>query len=334
MDLDVDLLHSADPGPIDGSILVLQQQHRSQKVWDADRTQPDDCESMRIRRVESRIRKRKQPSPAIMDLIHRACLEGLCSVPFLSLDWALITALVERWHLETHTFHMRPGELTITLQDVEILLGIPVNGRPATGTTLIDPDDLCLRLLGEAPGERYKKGGKVKLKWLRDRFNGITRIYEVRTPLNPTSPYKGNHRHTVDFNAQTCTCNKMQQWRMPCSHVIAVCNRMAMDPSRFFGDVWRLASNIAIYSSKTFLPLRDKPHWPPYEGPLIYPNEERLRGRGRPQVNRFRNEMDMMDEWLEGQPSQKQSCSLCGGHGHNKRKCSKRGEASSSAANI
>ncbi|KAI8543557.1 hypothetical protein RHMOL_Rhmol08G0228100 [Rhododendron molle] len=48
-----------------------------------------------------------------------------------------------------------------------------------------------------------------------------------------------------------------------------------------------------------------------------------LGGRGCPQVNRFRNEMDMMDEWLEGQPSQKQSCSLCSGHGHNKRKCSK-----------
>ncbi|KAI8567243.1 hypothetical protein RHMOL_Rhmol02G0105800 [Rhododendron molle] len=128
---------------------------------------------MRIRRVESRIRKRKQPSPAVMDLIRRARLEGLCSVPFLSLDWALITALVERWRPETHTFHMRPGELTITLQDVEILLGIPVDGRPVTGTTLIDHDDLFLRLLGEAPGERDKKGGKVKLKWLRDRFNGI-----------------------------------------------------------------------------------------------------------------------------------------------------------------
>ncbi|KAF7132495.1 hypothetical protein RHSIM_Rhsim09G0059800 [Rhododendron simsii] len=172
MNLDIDLLHSANPGPIDGSILVLQQQHRSKKVWDADRTRPDDCESMRIRRVESQIRKRKQSSPAVMDLIRRARLEGLCLVPFLSLDWALITALVERWCPETHTFHMRLGELTITLQDIEILLGIPVDGRPVTGTTLIDPNDLCLRLLGEAPGERDKKGGKVKLKWLHVHCRG------------------------------------------------------------------------------------------------------------------------------------------------------------------
>ncbi|KAG5560268.1 hypothetical protein RHGRI_003534 [Rhododendron griersonianum] len=165
-------------------------------------------------------------------------------------------------------------------------------------------------------------------------FDRETGIYEVRTPINPTSPYKGNHRHTVHLNEQTCTCNKMQQWRMPCSHVIAVCNKMAIDPTRFIGNVWRLDSNIAIYSSETFVPLHDKPYWPSYDGPIIHPDEERLRGRGRPQVNRFRNEMDMMDDWLEAQPSHKQSCTLCGGHGHNKRKCSKRGEASSSVPNM
>ncbi|KAG5540779.1 hypothetical protein RHGRI_020866 [Rhododendron griersonianum] len=109
---------------------------------------------------------------------------------------------------------------------------------------------------------------------------------------------------------------------------------MAIDPTQFIGNVWRLDSNIAIYSSETFVPLHDKPYWPPYDGPIIHPDEERLRGRGRPQVNRFRNEMDMMDDWLEAQPSHKQSCTLCGGHGHNKRKCSKRGEASSSVPNM
>ncbi|KAI8559694.1 hypothetical protein RHMOL_Rhmol04G0194000 [Rhododendron molle] len=32
-------------------------------------------------------------------------------------------------------------------------------------------------------------------------FDRETGIYEVRTPLNPTGPYKGNHRHTIDFKA-------------------------------------------------------------------------------------------------------------------------------------
>lgn len=49
-------------------------------------------------------------------------------VSSLQLDWGLITALVERWRFETHTFQMPMGECTITLQDVGVLLGLPVDG--------------------------------------------------------------------------------------------------------------------------------------------------------------------------------------------------------------
>ncbi|RYQ87336.1 hypothetical protein Ahy_B09g094839 [Arachis hypogaea] len=49
------------------------------------------------------------------------------------LDEALVSAFVERWHLETHTFHMPFGECTITLQDVAYQLGLPVDGRYVSG---------------------------------------------------------------------------------------------------------------------------------------------------------------------------------------------------------
>ncbi|RYR48516.1 hypothetical protein Ahy_A07g034538 [Arachis hypogaea] len=43
------------------------------------------------------------------------------------LDELLVSAFVERWHLEIHTFHMPFKECTITLQDVAYHLGLPID---------------------------------------------------------------------------------------------------------------------------------------------------------------------------------------------------------------
>lgn len=45
----------------------------------------------------------------------------------------LICVVVERLYPETKTFHMPFGEMTITLDDVSQILGIPIEGRSITG---------------------------------------------------------------------------------------------------------------------------------------------------------------------------------------------------------
>lgn len=47
--------------------------------------------------------------------------------------WAdLISALVERWHPEAHTFHHPCGEATTKLQDLVVQLGLSINGETVT----------------------------------------------------------------------------------------------------------------------------------------------------------------------------------------------------------
>ena len=47
----------------------------------------------------------------------------------LAYDHSLLTALVDRWRPETHTFHFHWGEMAPTLQDVSYLLGLPLAGQ-------------------------------------------------------------------------------------------------------------------------------------------------------------------------------------------------------------
>jgi Plant mobile domain len=54
-------------------------------------------------------------------------------------DKSLLSALVDRWRPETHTFHMPCGEMAPTLQDVSFLLGLPLDG-PAVGPREVPPN--------------------------------------------------------------------------------------------------------------------------------------------------------------------------------------------------
>ena len=71
----------------------------------------------------------------VIDIIKLLRLEGLFRAPSREIDHCLISALVERWRSETHTFHLPHGEMSITLQDVEIILGLPIDGEVLVGST-------------------------------------------------------------------------------------------------------------------------------------------------------------------------------------------------------
>ncbi|RYR36731.1 hypothetical protein Ahy_A09g041684 [Arachis hypogaea] len=49
---------------------------------------------------------------------------------------ALVNALVERWHPDTHTFYLLVGECVVTLEDVAMIFSLPTDGLPVTEMTL------------------------------------------------------------------------------------------------------------------------------------------------------------------------------------------------------
>ena len=58
----------------------------------------------------------------VIDIVKLVGLEGLYRAPFREIDHGLISALVERWWPKAHTFHLPHGEMSIILQDVEVIM--------------------------------------------------------------------------------------------------------------------------------------------------------------------------------------------------------------------
>ena len=80
-----------------------------------------------------------------------------------------------RWRPETHSFHLPCGEMTITLQDVAMLLGLPIRGNQVIGPVVSDgwrarvEEFLGSPLLELEPGRHGRVSG-VRLLWLRSTF--------------------------------------------------------------------------------------------------------------------------------------------------------------------
>ncbi|RYQ80648.1 hypothetical protein Ahy_Scaffold1g106920 isoform B [Arachis hypogaea] len=84
---------------------------------------------------------------------------------------ALVYTLVKRWHPDTHTFHLLIGECAVTLEDVAMILGLPMDGLPVTRMTISSVEALeaeCLHQFGAAPRMSECRGSGIKLTWLRD----------------------------------------------------------------------------------------------------------------------------------------------------------------------
>ncbi|RVX10607.1 Serine/threonine-protein phosphatase 7 long form-like [Vitis vinifera] len=109
--------------------------------------------------------------PRLRPYIIRSGFYGVYCIGHITLDWGLITSLVERWRPETHIFHLPIGEMTITLQDIAVILGLRIHGLPITGTCDIDWSLLYYELLGVIPPTSKIKGSMISTRCLCHQFS-------------------------------------------------------------------------------------------------------------------------------------------------------------------
>ncbi|KAL5173191.1 Protein MAIN-LIKE 1 [Glycine soja] len=149
-------------GPRDPSVLTSFAEHVAHAVWSGQMTLIG------------------RPVPEIEGLVATTGLSPLIDCSVITGDPGLISAFVERWHSETSTFHLPVGELTITLDDVSLILHLPITGALHNFHALSTEEArFLLTELLEVSAEEARaetaltRGTYVRLGWVRD-------IYETR----------------------------------------------------------------------------------------------------------------------------------------------------------
>ncbi|RWR76159.1 serine/threonine-protein phosphatase 7 long form [Cinnamomum micranthum f. kanehirae] len=114
---------------------------------------------------------------------------------WMRIDHALIMGLIERWGLDTNTFHLPSGEATITLEDVAYIYSLPIDGPLIHGRTYTHYkiDDLCQELLGVVPQK------KEDYNWVSLKFTWLERVFrptleELREKKKPKHKGKNKKR--------------------------------------------------------------------------------------------------------------------------------------------
>ncbi|XP_063936210.1 protein MAIN-LIKE 1-like [Daucus carota subsp. sativus] len=157
------------PGPSSRVVITDNAYHVSDNVWRGTDRGPLECFGA------SRLLHVWVLSEAQKELLHAVGF-GLFANQDVGVqnDTALVSALVERWRPETNTFFMRQGEMTITLQDVSYILGLPILGQALGGPAIQCPASWFRRFwFEELSDEDYEAGWNksgIKFTWLYQRY--------------------------------------------------------------------------------------------------------------------------------------------------------------------
>ena len=153
------------------------------------------------------------------------------------------------------------------------------------------------------------------------RLSAQQQSYQVATSHNPETTRHGDHTHGVNLLRRTCTCQKWKLYKIPCSHVLAICIRYRHDAEQYIDPCYSVNTLFHSYAP-VFPTLKDRLSWlDPKETRRVIPNPQLILDKGRLVSTQIRNEMDeggkrpRTSPWKEG--GRKVQRRLCNQEGHN-----------------
>ena len=112
---------------------------------------------------------------------------------------------------------------------------------------------------------------------------------------------KANYKYTViigDDHTVTCTCQKPQLDRIPCSHVLSVCRLRGIDPGVFVSHYYHIHTLINPWSAQWHV-YGNQSEWPQHDGPILVPEDKNI-SVVRRQHNRILMWMDVLNNRRRG----------------------------------
>jgi hypothetical protein len=172
------------PGPKDKSVLFMYNRHRAYHLFKSGASADEPM--LTVRRGDNPFwtwYNNNSIHERVKQVLDNCGFGGVLDSGYRKVDSGLIEALVERWRPETNTFHLPVGEATVTLQDINILWGLPIEGGVVSG---LEPKsdkqtriDRIGSLLGATPANDSIKWNSLKLTWLMG-------VIKSGFPENPT----------------------------------------------------------------------------------------------------------------------------------------------------
>ncbi|KAL0404243.1 UNVERIFIED_CONTAM: Serine/threonine-protein phosphatase 7 long form [Sesamum radiatum] len=170
--------------PHDGTVLSQQLQHRSDDIPEGDINVV--LQAKRADGVFWNYFKDHDMHVRVLEVLHQIGFYGVYRCGRLIYDCHLITTLVERWRPETHTFYFHVGEATITLEDVQIIWTLPINGFPVTGLDIERSTEewqiYCREYLGFSSDEEAFKGSRLHTHAIMNFIRTVEITHDMPRP--------------------------------------------------------------------------------------------------------------------------------------------------------